>query len=121
MTSKHETDVENIPIADLVTQYRQAAEGTSNPDPKRANKSHDMMHIYFKRLRQTEAGRAAITGLLNDHSPHVRCWAAAHSLAWATDRAIAALTALREAKGPCSFDAEMTLGEFEKGRLNFEY
>lgn len=121
MTFNAISDGDNAPILELVSGYKQAAEGTSNPDSKQANKSHDVMHIYYKRLRQTEAGRTGIVGLLNDESPHVRCWAAAHSLAWATDEAIATLRALRDAKGPCSFDAEMTLGEFQKGRLNFEY
>jgi hypothetical protein len=114
-------DIENMPIADLVSHYRQAAEGTSNPDPEQANKSHEMMHFLFKRLRETEEGQAGIAGLLDDNSPHVRCWAAAHSLAWAKNRSIATLIALRDAKGHCSFDAEMTLREFEKGSLNFEY
>ncbi len=121
MTSNPITDFRNVPIADLVSQYTQAAEGTSNPDPKQANKSHDIMHIYYKKLRQTDAGRTGITELLNNHSPAVRCWAAAHSLAWATEQAKAVLIALRDAKGPRSFTAEMTLIEFEKGRLSFEY
>ena len=121
MTFKHIADLENMPIADLASQYKHAAEGTSNSAPRQANKSHDVMHIYYKQLRQTEAGRSAITRLLNDDSPEVRCWAAAHSLAWATDEAKMTLIALRDAKGPRSFTAEMTLSEFEKGRLSFEY
>ena len=121
MISKKLTDLKNLPTKDLLSVYRQAAADTSNPDPKQANKSHDMMHICYKRLRQTEEGRAGIVRLFNDLSPHVRCWAAAHGLAWATDEAKVILASLRDAKGPCSFDAGMTLGEFEKGRLSFEY
>jgi hypothetical protein len=121
MTFKQITCSVNMPIVDLTSQYRRAAEATSNPDPKEANKSHDLMHIYYNQLRQTEEGRMRIAGLLTDESPHVRCWAAAHSLAWVPDQAKAALRALRDANGSCAFDAAMTLREFDKGRLNFEY
>jgi len=121
MMLKQNSGLDKMSIADLVAQYRRAAEGTSNPNVEEANKSHDVMHVFYKQLRQTESGRAAITNLLDDPSPHVRIWAAGHSLAWAEDQAKAALIMLRDAKGSRAFDAEIALEEFKKGRLSFEY
>jgi hypothetical protein len=72
IASKHKLDLENVPVAELLYQYRKAAEGTSNPKPKQANKSHDVMHLYYKQLCQTDHGRNGITALLKDKSPHVR-------------------------------------------------
>jgi hypothetical protein len=106
-------------IADLLARYRQATDGTSSAKPKEANKWHGKMHGAYKKLRESSEGQAAIVRLVEDPSPHVRCWAAAHSLAWQPELAKAALTQLREARGPCSFDAEMTLKQFEKGLLTF--
>jgi hypothetical protein len=105
----------------LVAQYREAAEGMSNEDPTIANRWHGIAHSCYKRLRSSTTGRALITTLMLDASPHVRCSAAAHSLQWDPDTARAVLEALRDAKGPCSFEAEMILAEFDKGRLTFDY
>ena len=108
-------------IRNLLGQYRGGAEGTSNPVPKRANASHDKMHAAYRQLRATPDGKAGIIALMNDENPHVRCWAAAHSLAWEPDKARAVLVALRDFKGACSFDAGVLLEEFKKGNLTFEY
>lgn len=105
----------------LLAKYREGAEGTSNPVAKRANASHDKMHSAYKQLHETADGKAGIIALMEDENPHVKCWAAAHSLAWEPERARAVLTALRNSKGACSFDAEIVLQEFEKGKLTFEY
>jgi hypothetical protein len=105
----------------LLSMYRQAAHGTSVRDPDAANRSHDTMHACYKILRQTEEGRRGIVSLMDDVSPHVRLWAAAHSLQWIPDRARACLEALRESGGPGAFDAEITLEEFSKGSLRFDY
>ena len=58
---------------------------------------------------------------MSDTSPHVRCWAAAHSLQWDAPKSRHTLERLRDAGGPCSFDAEMVLAEYEKGTLSFDY
>jgi hypothetical protein len=106
---------------DLLATYRNGAEGTSAPNPKVANKSQRKMHASYKRLRETPEGRAAIMTLMKDSSPHVRCWAAAHSLQWEPVEAHRTLQALQESGGPCSLDAEMTLQQFGKGALSFDY
>ena len=47
--------------------------------------------------------------------------AAAHSLQWNPGIARRVLETLKNSHGPFSFDAEMTLKEFEKRILNFDY
>lgn len=108
-------------IAECLLQYQQSADRTSETDPNVANEFQKQMHACYKWLRESEAGRQGITALIDDPSPSVRCWAAAHSLTWALEKARAALISLRNGKDPCSFDAEMTLNEFDKGTLSFEY
>jgi hypothetical protein len=113
------SDDASVPL--LLQRYREGAEGTSNPNPKEANASHNRMHSFYKRLRTSEAGRQGIIELMKDPSPHVRCWAAAHSLEWVPMVACEVLRQLRDSKGPRSFDAEITLEEFNKGTLTFDY
>lgn len=109
-------------ITNLTERYRQGAIGTADiSDPKKANKCQAQMHFCYKILRETEAGREAIIALMNDAEPSVRCWAAAHALQWRADLARRALEGLRDSQGPYSFTAEMTLEEYDKGRLTFDY
>ena len=63
----------------------------------------------------------AIRQLMADPEPSVRCCAAANSLQWKPEDARRVLEKLRDSQGPFSFDAEMTLSEFDKGRLKFGY
>ena len=87
--------------------------------PAKANKCADELHAHYVALRQTQAGRDAITSLMGHEHPSVRLMAAAHSLEWAPDAARVALEELRDSGGPVSFEAEMTLKEYQKGRLSF--
>ncbi len=98
-----------------------AAERTSDADPKEANRWAKQLHSHYELLRESEAGRRGISALLTDPSPHVRVWAAAHPLAWDPKTAQRTLEELRDARGPCSFDAEMALKEFGRGTLSFEH
>src|SRR5690348_2793453 len=99
-------------LRQVLARYREAAECTSIEDAETANRWHDKLHSYYKQLRETAEGRAGISGLLVDPSPHVRLWAAAHSLKWETRSARETLEALRDSKGFRSFEAEMTLEQF---------
>jgi len=105
----------------IFEKYREGALGTSDSDPKKANKWHTEMHKAYKLLRKTPEGRELILSLLNADSPHIRCWAAAHSLEWKPELAKRTLELIRDSEGTCSFDAEMTLREYAKGRLTFDY
>ena len=107
-------------IEEILKLYRTAAERTSDSDPEKANMWQRKMHSYYKVLRSTREGRESIVSLLSDPSPHVRVWAAAHALQWAPEVSKSTLQAMRDGGGPCSFDAKMTLKEFEKGRLSFD-
>ena len=69
-------------IRELLAKYMEAAAGTGTLDPKQNNKNADNLHACYKELRDKEEGRAGIIGLVSDDNPHVRGWAAAHSLQW---------------------------------------
>jgi len=108
-------------IEDLIARYRQSAIATGNvSDPKIANKGAKQLHGCYKVLRDSEVGRQALIGLMDDPEPSVRCWAAAECLQWKPDVARRVLESLRDSQGAFSFDAEMTLEEFDKGRLTFD-
>jgi hypothetical protein len=108
-------------MSETLAEYREAAEGTGDAVAKRANRWHARMNMCYRALRQSESGRKGITSLVSDDNPHVRVWAAAHALQWAPELARLALESLRDSQGPCSLTAEMTLNEFDKGRLSFDY
>ncbi len=95
------SELENV--ADALARYRDAAAGTGEREPKKANEWHNKMHACFKLLRETEAGRRGITSLISDRDPHVRCWAAAHSLQWAPEIARRVLEELRNRDEECGF------------------
>lgn len=107
-------------IAHMLKRYRDAADKTNNRDPSITNMWVDELRSWYKRLRETEEGRTAMTTLLTDASPDVRGWAATHVLSWAPEIARPVLENLRDSKGRRSFDAEIVLREFDKGRLSFD-
>ena len=113
----------NTDTRSLMSEYRRAALASDElVDAPRQNRSADTVHACYKLLRGTEEGRIALIELMSDPSPHVRAWAAAHSLEWSPVIAKKVLETLRdEDVFPYSFDAKMTLQEFEKGTLSFDY
>lgn len=106
-----------------VAQYRRAADQAAQlNDLDEQKTAAKRLHTCYKVLRQTDEGRKAIMVLMSDVSPHVRSWAAAHSLGWAPEAARRVLEALcDENVFPYSFDASMVLQEYDKGRLSFDY
>ena len=105
----------------LMEQYRSGAAMTGSTNPDIANAGHTQLHTAYKQLRQTESGQSAISSLMMDENPYGRLWAAAHFLRWRTDEARDILVQLVRSKGAGSFDAEMTLQEFDSGTLTFDY
>jgi hypothetical protein len=112
-------------INESIRRYREAAQGTArlmdaaNMDPKKVNKCADEVRAQYIILRRTEEGRTAIISLISHEDPSVRLLAASHSLEWEPAAAKEVLEELRDSNGPVSFEAEMTLKEFEKRRLSF--
>jgi hypothetical protein len=110
-------------LAELLSSYRAAADQSDDlTDLNQQREAANEVHYYYKKLRDTAEGRAGILKMMEDPSPHVRVWAAAHSLQWAPERARCVLELLRDENVfPYSFDAEMTLEEYAKGRLSFDH
>ena len=89
-----------------------------------ANSLFDESHRLFKLLRDHAAGRGGITELMDDSNPWVRSAAAAHSLLWAPERALAMLEMLeRDTSAPpeVRISAEYTAIEWRAGRLSFDW
>jgi hypothetical protein len=72
-------------------------------------------------LRKTPEGRAAITELIDDPVPTVAHWAASHALFWSEGKARAYLESERARQDVGGFEAEMTLREFDAGRLRHDW
>ena len=72
-------------------------------------------------LRETSAGRRAISDLVDDPVPTVALWAAAHALFWDRERAASRLRDFVSAGGMGGFEARITLEEFEAGRLQHDW
>jgi hypothetical protein len=77
----------DIDVDQLIGMYRQAALLTLDEDSAEADRQAYQVHTYFKQLRETEQGRAGISGLMADPAPQVRRWAAVHSLMWRREEA----------------------------------
>ena len=112
-------------IKKVIERYRQGAIMHSDfSNTKKANKGADQVHACYNILRETEEGRQVIIAMMDDSDPGVRGWAAVHSLQWVPQRARAVLEALSQSKDipwQTSFDAEMTLKEYDKGNLKFDW
>ena len=104
----------------MLTQYQEAANKTRDRNPNIANEWADKLLKIYRKLRESEEGRTALTTLLSDPSPDVRGWAATHVLGWAPELGRPVLEKLRDSKGRRSFDAEIVLREFAKGKLSFD-
>ena len=127
---RRERFAREAPLDEVFARYEQTArewsiESTESRDVKarRVNRLFDENRVYLHRLRSDERGRALIEALLDDGDPGVRLKAAAHALEWNPDAArpvIAGVAAL-EGLWPHRFDAEMTLREYDAGRLRFDF
>jgi hypothetical protein len=84
----------------------------------RANRLADAQRVYLQTLSTTPDGRRHVEGFLDDDEPGVREWAAAQVLFWNEPEARRVLQHLSSSETfPFNFNAEMTLREFDAGRL----
>ena len=85
---------------------------------RRANRLADAQRVYLQSLSTSPGGRRHIEAFLDDDEPGVRAWAAAHVLFWNEPRARRVLEHLSSSDAlPFNFNADMTLREFDAGRL----
>ncbi|MGH9204325.1 MAG: hypothetical protein ACRD2A_24115, partial [Vicinamibacterales bacterium] len=87
-------------------------------DARRWNRLVDKMQSAHLQLRETSQGRDGITSLIGDECLTVRQWSATNALAWAPLQARAELAREVEEGGPVAFEAQLTLREFDAGRLD---
>jgi hypothetical protein len=110
-------------VMTLRAEYRAlAAEwGAAQDNPDQANRIFKAHHALYKKIRDSAAGREAITGLLDDPVTAVRVLAATDSLAWEPDRAAQALEEIEQEPGPYAVDAKWTLRSYRNGKLNLDW
>jgi hypothetical protein len=80
--------------------------GEARDSPDQANRIFRAHHALYKRIRNSAAGREAISGLLDDPVTAVRVLAATHSLAWEPSRATQALLEIEQESSPYAVDAK---------------
>ena len=90
--------------------------------PRNWNRLVDQLQWLDLQLRETDAGRAGISGFLQDDNVTVRQWAAAFALAWepASARPELERQAANE-PGLTGFNAKIALQEFDAGRTVFTW
>lgn len=100
----------------LATEWDQA-----QGDAKKANRIFDQLHALARKMRESAEGRDALESLLNHPLRGVRMKVAGECLAWAPERAMAVLEALRDPRGTHSLSADYTLREYRAGNLRFDW
>ncbi|HEX9695408.1 MAG TPA: hypothetical protein VGB64_03735 [Actinomycetota bacterium] len=110
-------------IGELGARYRQLALGwdAAREDPEEANRLLREQHALYKQMRESTAGRAAISALLTDEAAAVRLSAATHSLAWDHERAEKVLEDLQQESSLLAVDAKWTLRSFRIGKLDLDW
>jgi hypothetical protein len=110
-------------IRDLAADFRAAAVAAGDfSDSKAQNDAARKMQGFYRELRNSEVGRQAIIELMSDGDSGVRLASAARCLQWVPEQAKRVLEALRaEDSFPDSFEAEMVLEQFAKGKLTVDY
>jgi hypothetical protein len=102
-----------------VRAFREASDAKAEAVSAREDKRRfrDMSQAVSYLYSQGQEGRSRFAALLEDPSPNVRCWVAAQLLAEGNNKAEHVLQELSNQKWPVGFDAEITLEEHRKNRL----
>lgn len=110
-------------IAEIREQYRSLALAwaAAHANPSEANRLFKQHHAYYKMIRDTPEGRAAILSLLDDPDASVRSLAGTHALRIDPVRAEPVLEQLASGGGYTGVDAKYTLIKFRAGRLNLDW
>lgn len=110
-------------VHQLASEYLQTTIDwdAASDNAAKANVFFDRIHLLYKQLRETEAGRAAIASLLDYPSPAVRLTAAGHSLTWCEPEAVAVLEALEQEPGLLAISAKYTLKAHRDGTLDADW
>jgi uncharacterized protein DUF2019 len=110
-------------VEELRAEYRALAVewGEARDSPERANRLFKAHHALYRQIRESAAGREAITGLLDDPVTAVRVLAATHSLAWESSRAVRALEDIEQEDGLYAVDAKWTLRSYRNGKLDLDW
>ncbi len=106
---------------EFLSKYRECAvehgEQSIAGNSVAANKAHDQLLAILKSLCEINAD-GAIMSLLNDETPSVRLWAAAHSLEINEEKALTTLNKLSSAGVPIiSMSARYTVQGWQNGEL----
>ena len=111
-------------LKELAAAYRSTAVpwDMMRNDSSKANHLFEQLRRIYKRLRETRAGRDAIAALMDDVNVGVRISAAAHSLAWAPEKATMVLEQI-EHDGPGLYrtTAKYTPKSYRDGKLNLDW
>jgi hypothetical protein len=104
-------------------QYRALALSwaAASDDPDMANSLFREHHALYRSMRDSEAGRAAISGFLDDPVPAVRLLAATHSLTWDPERAEDVLERIENEGGVMAMDAKWTLRSHRNANLDLDW
>jgi hypothetical protein len=85
------------------------------------NRQADRRQRAYLRIRLTPSGRAVVSRLADDPNPRIRGWAATDMLAWDSERGSAILARVRDLGGAGSFEAKVTLMEYDGGKLRLDW
>jgi Domain of unknown function (DUF2019) len=110
-------------VTAMRTQYRTMAIDwdAARDDAQKANRLFKAHHALYKEIRDSPAGRQAISGLLDDPVTVVRLLAATHSLQWQPQRAQVVLEEIERESNLYAVDAKWTLRSFHNGKLNLDW
>jgi hypothetical protein len=107
---------------ELLSTYEELAIAwDSEVNARRANRIFDRIHAIALELRSLEEGRHGLESLLSHRNRGVRLSAAGDCLAWGSEAAIEALEGLIIPRGTHSLSAEMTIRDYQAGRMRFDW
>jgi hypothetical protein len=95
-------------------------EATEEENWKVANRQYKTIEKSYQQLKEMdEEGVNELIKLLDYDNDYVKLWSASYLLPVTEEKAKSILIMLSQKVGPPSFEAKMTLEEWEKGNLKF--